>query len=155
LEYCDPDLGCQVAIIVDCDDGIGCTIDTCDESSDACSNSYDASICGVCCATPDLCIDGRTAEECATISGTFAQGAMCQGVAACCLPDESCIDMDVTCCQAQGGVPDSAGFLCNDEGFFGCVAPIPTVSEWGLVILTLLTLIGAKLAFRPRNSERT
>jgi len=152
VETCNPFSGCEPGTPVDCDDGIGCTIDTCDESSDACSNTYDASICGVCCATAGVCVDGRTAEECATISGTFAQGAVCQGVTACCLSDESCIDTDVTCCQAQGGISDSAGFLCNDEDFFGCAATIPTVSEWGLVVLTLLTLTGAKLAFRPRTT---
>jgi len=155
LEYCDPELGCQVTIIVDCDDGIGCTIDTCDEPSDACSNTYEASICGSCCLQIGECIDGLTAEECATASGAFGQGTVCQGVAACCLPDESCIDVDVTCCQAQGGIPESAGLLCNDEDFFGCVVPIPTVSAWGLIVLTLLTLTGAKLAFRSRKSEST
>ena len=84
----------------------------------------------------------------------FLEGSSCQGVAACCLPDKSCSDLDATCCQAQGGIPDSAALLCDDEDFFGCVAPIPTVSEWGFVVLTLLTLTGAKLAFRHRSSER-
>jgi len=153
LEYCDSDLGCKLVIIPDCNDGIGCTVDICDEASRSCLHAQDVSICGSCCLQGGSCVNGVTAEECATASGAFVQGAVCEGVAACCLPDESCVDVDATCCQAQGGIPDIAGVLCNDDDFFGCVVPIPAVSAWGLFVLTLLTLTAAKLAFRARQPE--
>ena len=52
-----------------------------------------------------------------------------------------------TCTWVKGGD-------CADVKSQGLclVNPIPTVSEWGLVILTLLLLIGAKVYFGLRRS---
>jgi hypothetical protein len=47
------------------------------------------------------------------------------------------------------------GFCCNVTTGF-CEPPpcgeIPTVSEWGLAVLTLLLLIGAKIYFARRQT---
>ncbi|MEE8526307.1 MAG: GEVED domain-containing protein, partial [Thermoanaerobaculia bacterium] len=37
-ETCDAALGCQMGTAVDCDDGVSCTNDACDESTDSCTN---------------------------------------------------------------------------------------------------------------------
>ncbi|MDO8632320.1 MAG: IPTL-CTERM sorting domain-containing protein, partial [Phycisphaerales bacterium] len=48
--------------------------------------------------------------------------------------------------------PCPPGFRC-DEAQHTCRDPrIPTVSQWGLVVLTLLLLIGAKIYFARRET---
>ncbi len=44
-EVCDPVLDCQPGTAVDCDDGVSCTVDSCDEVGDACVNSADDALC--------------------------------------------------------------------------------------------------------------
>lgn len=65
---------------------------------------------------------------------------------ACCLEDESCqqlIDVD---CEAIGGTchPD------EDCANVDCAA-VPTVSEWGMIALTVLLLVGAGVVIRKRG----
>jgi len=115
-------------------DGVYCT----PAPSGACC---DGSTCST--TTFDLCPGGAT----------FLYGAACEGVAACCLPDESCIEVDAACCRALGGNPARPGLPCGDDGFHPCAVPIPTVSGWGILVMTLLTLVGAKLAFRSRQAN--
>jgi hypothetical protein len=43
--------------------------------------------------------------------------------------------------------------LCQSD--CTCGAPIPTVSEWGIVILTLSLLTGAKLRFGRKTAPQT
>lgn len=74
------------------------------------------------------------------------------------------IQFDIDKVTVANCLPDCAGRVCGDDGCGGscgtcaegeectpdgaCVtAPIPTVSEWGLVTLALLLLVGAKLMF--------
>jgi len=73
------------------------------------------------------------------------------------------------CCDPNGGCEDNVvEFGCSTERFYEgqtcedvvtaglCAAPsIPTVSEWGLVVLTLLLLIGAKIYFARRETATT
>jgi len=65
--------------------------------------------------------------------------------------------------------PPPAGGGAQDGGFEECgenqrgvdtgecleCAPVPTISEWGLVILTLLLLTGAKVYFLNRKQATT
>jgi formylglycine-generating enzyme required for sulfatase activity len=48
---------CQAGTPVDCDDGVGCTIDTCNEAADACDNTPDDSACdnGLFCDGAETC----------------------------------------------------------------------------------------------------
>lgn len=59
-----------------------------------------------------------TREECEEQGGTFlGAGTQCRGHSACCLPDGSCLLIDIVCCEAIGGTPGpnfSAG--CGGEG---------------------------------------
>ncbi len=64
IEYCHPSGVCARTPSVDCDDGIGCTIDSCNEETDSCphptdaASCADASLCTVdrCDATLDACV---------------------------------------------------------------------------------------------------
>ena len=132
---------------------------TCDDGADGtgtctCNPGYSGPTCtplpGGACCSGSVCTQ-TSIDLCSSVGGEFHPGAICQGVSACCLPDQSCVDLDATCCHALGGIPAGAGLLCDNDEFPGCVAAIPTVSAWGLLVLTLLTLTGAKLAFRPRG----
>ncbi len=72
-------------------------------------------------------------------------GVFCNGVETC-NPQASCIEGAAPC------DPDSE--TC-DEAKHECVPiAIPTVGEWGLVMLTLLLLTFAKLAFGRKDYGR-
>jgi hypothetical protein len=70
---------------------------------------------------------------------------------ACCDADTfgTCTDTIYAACQG-GKLVWTKNVLCADVT---CVhAPIPTVSEWGIAVLTLLLLIGAKVYFGRRQA---
>jgi hypothetical protein len=56
-ETCDAYGQCQPGTLVDCDDGVGCTVDECDEVNDACDNTPDDSLCdeGLFCNGVETC----------------------------------------------------------------------------------------------------
>jgi hypothetical protein len=56
-ETCDPGLDCQAGAPIGCDDGVGCTVDSCDEVGDACVNAPAAAACddGVFCNGAEVC----------------------------------------------------------------------------------------------------
>ena len=107
-----------------CQSSVGIVSSECEAS--VCVPSPDSGAC--CCKGPCLETDG-----------------------VCCTPDlseEECEALDDVCIYAGEGTS------CDDDDGDGrpdaCQQPIPTVSEWGLVILTLLLLIAAKLRFGSR-----
>lgn len=70
----------------------------------------------------------------------------------CCLPNGQCLVVTRQNCQQAGGIYNGDGVLCmgdaNNNGIDDlCEQPIPTVSEWGLLVMTLLLLVVAKLKF--------
>jgi hypothetical protein len=77
-------------------------------------------------------------------------------VGGCCtFPDKDCFETTPEVCDAIGGfyLGDDTECLGDNDGDGrddACVGTIPTVSEWGLVILALLLLVGAKLHFGRR-----
>jgi len=89
-------------------------------------------------------------------------GTVTEMCGACCLPTGGCRD-DVTTPQCNGlsGNPLGAGVLCLGDADGNGVddicpipAQVPSVSEWGLVIMTLLGLIGGSLIFSGRRFAR-
>lgn len=56
-EFCDVLLGCQADVPVDCNDGLDCTVDACNETTDQCDNTPDAEFCdnGVFCDGVEVC----------------------------------------------------------------------------------------------------
>ncbi len=106
---------------------------------------------GTCCecAPPDDCpadcpLDAQwvlhpSATEC--LSDTCARGA-------CCLPGNNCDETTEAGCTFLGGL----WFSLNQECVPGSSCPpVPTVSEWGLVILGLLLLIAGSRLIGLRN----
>ena len=92
---------------------------------------FDNNRCGACCLLDWTCVDDVTRLTCPeTLMGEEfkGEGSVCLGPVA----------------GENSGGPDR---LCADV--------IPTVSEWGLVVLTLLLLTVGKLYFGYRRSVRT
>jgi cysteine-rich repeat protein len=56
-ETCDATLDCQAGTPVDCNDGILCTVDSCNEGTDACDNTPDDALCddGLFCNGAETC----------------------------------------------------------------------------------------------------
>ncbi len=56
-ETCDAVFDCQAGTSVDCDDGVGCTADTCNEGTDSCDNSPSDAVCddGLFCNGAETC----------------------------------------------------------------------------------------------------
>jgi hypothetical protein len=122
-------------------DGVGDACDGCPLDS----SKTEAGICG--CGSPDEGdADGDGTLDCVDACPLDASKTG-PGVCGCHVPDE---DGD------QDGVPDCLD-LCPDadDNIFapGCADAIPTVSTWGVVIMVLLLLLGAKLRFGVRPGE--
>jgi len=105
--------------------------------SDGCGGSCGTCDDGVAC-TIDSCV-GRTCEA-------IPSDAAC---------DDSLFCTGVETCSANGcsssGNPCAEGLVCNEDTDT-CDSPvIPTVSEWGLVVMALLLLAGAKVYFGRRE----
>lgn len=82
VESCDPTAGCRIGMPVNCNDGIACTSDSCDEATHACGHT----------PADNLCDDGvfcNGAETCDAAGG-------CQPGADPC-PGQSCDEVNQTC----------------------------------------------------------
>ena len=164
-DSCDPSRGCvHVDTSADCTDNVACTVDSCDPVSG-------------CTSTPDntLCDDGDacTDDVCTATGCQYSDNGACQ---ACCI-DGTCSELRITDCQASGGRPQGVGSTCLDIvcGYCGnnvvdageqcdgsadsacpgaclsnctCPGDVPTVSTWGLVILSLMLLVLARIRWR-------
>lgn len=142
------------------DDGDDCTADECNGSG-SCSHPVN-DLCGGCCLPSSVCRDDLTAAECAQQGGTDHSGT-CGGdadsdgvsdVCDLCMGSDTPDRTEKICCgtmnQACNTDSDCVG---NGPCLPACqCGPIPTVSEWGLVLLTLLLLTIAKLAFGTRRA---
>jgi len=110
---------CQAGTAPDCDDGVGCTTDACNEGTDSCDNTPDDGACD-----DDLWCTG--AETCDAVSDCQAGSPPCEEPLGCdevndictgCLTDEDCND-GVNCtedaCDAGTctNIPDDAA--CDD-----------------------------------------
>jgi hypothetical protein len=138
-----------------CDTEIDSDGDGCCDSTDACPNDpnkcADAGFCG--CGETDIdadgdgCYDGPT---CTPFDGCPADVNKCApGVCGCGSSHDDGKDNDgdgfLNCVDQCAGA-DDAVFAP------GCKGAIPTVSEWGLVILALLLLAAGKVYFGRRSA---
>lgn len=155
------------ACIPDCagatcgDDGCGGSCGTCGDG-DVC-NGEESCVDRNCVAgTPLACNDGNACngvESCNPSSGCVpgtplncSDGDACNGLETC-NPSSGCVGgTAVNCDDGRDCSVDTCdpvdGSCTNDDA--GCA--IPTVSEWGLVVLTLMLLIGAKVYFGRRQA---
>jgi len=161
------DDGCGgICLPNDCDDSNPCTDDSCDTAGQ-CHNDNNTIACddGLFCTTPDFCAGGI----CSGPPRVCSNSNVCDGVETC--------DEDLDICTNPDDLVCDDGLFCNGsegcdpiDGCFDNEDPcdetqtcyeykdhcydniIPTVSEWGLVILTLLLLTGAKVYFSRRQA---
>lgn len=111
---CDDGMYCTVADVCDeagvcagdersCDDGNGCTLDSCDEMGERCDNVPDV---GASCDDDDACTEDTTCDE---------SGA-CTGTAVTCSDGNECT---VDACDPETGCtfPGDEGAPCSDEAF--------------------------------------
>lgn len=146
----------------------------------ACGDDGCGGSCGTC-GDGNLCNGEETCQLGQCVPGTplvCNDGNACNGVETC-NPSSGCVpgtplscnngqfcDGTETCNPSSGCVPGTPpncddGVACTadscDEAADACVnddadCAIPTVSEWGLVVLTLMLLIGAKVYFGRRQA---
>jgi len=114
-ETCDPLLDCQPGTLVDCDDGVACTVDVCNETTDSCDNTPDDAACD-----DGLFCNG--AETCDAIAGCL------NGSAACTDECERCIEESDSCAWCVldldgSGVIGTGDFALFSPCFGACYSP--------------------------------
>lgn len=163
-----PDECEECCVNADCDDGDICTDEVCDNG--VCSNP-ESGICGACCdRISGVCLQRVPPNQCVGQQVELAPGVQCQDLDPACAPSRG------ACCDAGAGLPGSA--TCEQSTFAECgcetctwfkdescasvieqslcrVEAVPAVSEWGLVVLTLLLLTAAKVYFGVGRDPRT
>ena len=116
-------------------------------------------IIGACCDTLNgVCSEGILEADCVGDQRTWTDGASCAEVV-CDPAPGACCDQDVfgTCTVTTAMACDC--LKCVWHKLLACEDieckhnSIPTVSQWGLVVLTLLLLTGAKVYFGRRQTE--
>jgi hypothetical protein len=117
-------------------------------------NSTCPNVAGACCLSDGMCQDATTQTSCTSMGGTF-QGTCSKCAAhvagACCLPDQTCQNgMTPSECAAQNGTHRGGCTVCTGEPG-KCPAPIPAVSEWGVLVMSLLVMVGGTIILRQRE----
>jgi len=97
-ETCNATLGCQAGTPVNCDDGVACTDDSCNESTDSCDNVANDANCN-----NGLFCDG--AETCHATLGCQAGSDPC--------PGQACDEGSDQCVGCQGNEECDDGLYCN------------------------------------------
>jgi hypothetical protein len=143
------------------DDGCGGSCGTCGDG-DVCNGEETCDVNNCVAGTPLACNDGNACngvESCNPSSGCVPgtplacdNGVACDGVETCNASSGCVAGTAVNCDDGQDCSVDTCnepdGTCSHDTS--GC--SIPTVSEWGLVVLTLMLLIGAKVYFGRRQA---
>ncbi|MGB0714310.1 MAG: IPTL-CTERM sorting domain-containing protein [Phycisphaerae bacterium] len=149
VETCDPTGDCQAGDAPICDDGNACTTDVCSDITDQCVSTPNNAACNdndPC--TLDICTENGCMNS--------------QICGACCFPDNTCNDqVTLSECAATANTSfEGIGSECagdsNNNGLDDNCEPgeqVPTVSEWGLVILALLLGTMGKLYFGRREAD--
>ncbi len=130
----------------------------------SCAEAACAETTGACCNTLEgTCTDGILSANCAGDQRVWTKGSDCAQVScnavlgACCDTGSenptiaSCSQTTQAECNcAKCGWTKLAS--CDDVDCFPNFDPIPTVSEWGMAIMTLLLLVAGKVYFGRRQS---
>ncbi len=117
-ETCDAVLDCQSGTAIDCDDGVGCTVDACNEGTDACDNSPNNGACD----NGSFC-DG--AETCDPVFDCVAGSTVdCDDNIPC--TDDSCNEGTDQCDNTTNDGNCDDGLYCNGDEMCdavqGCLA---------------------------------
>ncbi len=165
VEICDLLSGCTSGL-PGCDDGLDCTVDSCDSVTDACSHTPNHLLCAdsIFCNGSELCdpqigcVPGPlpncadnfpcTVDSCDVMNdrcvhlsddSACSNGLYCDGEETCSVI-AGCVSGPAPCAESQ---------RC-DEQFQVCEpGNVPAVGAWGLMVLSLMILVCAKLRF-PR-----
>ena len=133
-ETCDPVNDCQAGTAPDCNDGVGCTADSCNETTDACDNLPDDGACddGQWCNGAETCdpvsdCQAGTAPDCG--DGVGCTVDTCNEATDACdhAPDDGACDDGLFCtgtetcdpladCQPGGGDPCTPPLVCDEAG---------------------------------------
>ena len=179
-EVCDPPLeqdGCTDPMVcnADCSDCTTCgngTLDAgevCDPSADPDNCSPGEYCVGDCsaCLLDELCGNDQidTGEVCDGVTGCppgevcDTDCSVCEPVGACCFPDPDarCFNTTPSECLYAGGDFAGDGTTClgdaDDSGTDdACEVPIPTVSEWGFILMGVLILTAGAVLVRSRRT---
>jgi len=117
---CDDSVPCPDCLSdAECDDGVGCTVDSCNGATGACEHTANLVLCD-----DDFFCNGQ--ETCDSQNGCGA-----------------------------GEEPCDTGMDCDESTDTCVVPPIPTVSQWGLLGLTLLLAAAAKVRSARVADERS
>ncbi|MGB2988152.1 MAG: C25 family cysteine peptidase, partial [Phycisphaerae bacterium] len=122
-EWCDDVSDCQSGTAPDCNDGVGCTDDSCNEGTDSCDNTPNNGYCdnGLFCDGAETC---HSTLDCQAGSDP-CPGQICDEVNDVCCECEFDTDCDdglfcngaETCdgCSCQAGTDPCPGQFCNDD----------------------------------------
>ncbi|MHC4089907.1 MAG: hypothetical protein ACYSVY_06455, partial [Planctomycetota bacterium] len=127
-ETCDAVLDCQAGTPVDCDDGVGCTDDSCNETTDTCDNV----------ANDGNCDDGlycNGAETCDAVLDCQAGTPVdCDDGVGC--TDDSCNETTDTCDNVPNDGNCDDGLFCNGsetcDAVLDCQAGTPVNCDDGV-----------------------
>ncbi|UCC29305.1 MAG: S8 family serine peptidase, partial [Phycisphaerales bacterium] len=97
-ETCHATLGCQSGTAPDCNDGVACTDDSCNEGTDSCDNVANDANCD-----NALFCDG--AETCHSTLGCQAGSDPC--------PGQICDEVNDVCCECEFDADCDDGLFCN------------------------------------------
>ena len=97
-ETCDAVNDCQAGTAPNCDDGVSCTVDSCNEGSDSCDNAPTDSLCD----NGTFC-DG--AETCDAVNGCQAGSDPCAG--------DACDEAGDVCLECTVDADCDDGLFCN------------------------------------------
>ncbi len=120
-EACNATLGCQVGTSVNCDDGVACTIDACNEATDACDNTPNNAVCddGLFCNGAEACN--------ATLGCQVGTAVNCDDGVACTI--DACNEATDACDNTPSNAACSDGQFCNGvescNATLGCQAGTP------------------------------
>ncbi|MBI1825013.1 MAG: hypothetical protein HY287_12380 [Planctomycetes bacterium] len=139
METCDPNGQCVAGTSLNCDDGLFCNgMESCNPNSGCHPGAPPNCSDGMAC-TIDQCNEAIRACTHTPNDALCDDGVFCNGA-------ESCTPSGC----AQGTPPCTSDEVCN-ESARSCsprFTPIPTVSQWGLVVIAVVFLIAAKVAGR-------
>jgi hypothetical protein len=130
-EICDLQTGCVDGPDPDCNDGVACTVDTCDEDIDQCLNGINHGLCN----NGQFC-DG--VEVCTLAGCQDGPDPVCNDGVACTV--DACNEGSDQCDHVASNALCSNGFFCDGaetcNAMSGCVAGVPVACGDGVACTT-------------------